>query len=207
MPIHLSFSSCLHTQAFDSFLWQSDICSLPFNSHSPLHPIPLPSPAITSHFILISTSSPSLCIFQPHLPLPQKFSRFATLVARFPTWSACPFPVLLRTLIVPYCFFLEQGIYRQVALIRRWSLCQMRALMNIPLCQVFLEQLYGMERLVSLAVVTMSWRKAAACPSLELPQHLPKASSPYATMQPHWGHPSPWLLPLQQSQNTWKEII
>lgn len=70
---------CLYTYPFIAvytprhlpLLFDSDICGLPFNSHSPLHPFPLPCPAVASHFTLISTSSPSHCIFQPHRPLSQ----------------------------------------------------------------------------------------------------------------------------------------
>lgn len=141
MPIHLFFPSCLHTQTLASFLWQSDICGLPFNSHSHLHPFPLPFPAVTSHFTLNSTSSSSHCIVQPHLPLSQSCQGSALWLHSF---SHCQHAHFLH-FSKPWSSLTASSLSNFASL--------MKAVSNMGTDEYsalagFLEQRYGRERLV-----------------------------------------------------------
>lgn len=144
IPIWLSFSACLHTQAllFSGkhifvlcLLTYVHLCPLPltlllpqaFSYHKPfnLHP----------HFFLWSLHFPTTSLSS------SKLSRFNASVAIFPTPSTCSFPVLPQTSIFPYCFSVEQGIFRQVITIQGWRLfyrqpCSLIG--TIPLPQPFL---------------------------------------------------------------------
>lgn len=127
-------------------------CHLSFYPHLHFFPQPLYFPA----------TSPSF----------SKSSRFTTLVALFLFLSACSFPALLKTLIIPYWVRNLQS--------SSFDSC-MKATSNMGTDEYsaltgFFEQQYVRERLVSLVVVVMSWRKAAISPSLEVPQHLGKLS-------------------------------